>query len=212
MLIYVAGPIRPKNGQTIEGNIQRAKEIAYSLWSDGFAVICPHSNTDLTQETDWAMPWLNGDLEMVARCDAVVVCPGWETSEGTKIEIGFAESRGIPVSYWPDVPAQPTTEFTSPIQCHTFMDVIMSMYRVHLKKNADYSSANIKGTGELGVVVRLWDKVARLMNLTGFKLDVAISSYDKPKQPKNESVDDAYMDLAVYGIIGMLVRKDAWGK
>lgn len=212
MLIYVAGPIRPKDGQTLEGNMIQAKDIAYDLWGKGFAVICPHANTDLTVEVDWEMPWLSGDLEMVARCDAVVVCPGWETSDGTKKEIEFAEQRGIPVHYYPDCPAKFITETNSPIQCKAFIDTIMTMYRVHLKKNADYSPANILGTGELGVVVRLWDKIARLMNLTGFKLIVEPAIFDKPKQPKNESVDDAYMDLSVYGIIGMLVRKDAWGK
>jgi len=156
--------------------------------------------------------WLNGDLEMVGRCDAVIVCPGWEESHGTKGEIAFAESHNIPVYYWPNKPEIPPVEKQSPIQCDAFLKTIMEMYRVHLKKNADYSPANILGTGELGVVVRLWDKIARLMNLTGFKLKVEPAIFDKPKQPKNESVDDAYMDLSVYGIIGMLVRQNKWGK
>lgn len=216
MLVYVAGPIRPKNGQTLEGNLQAAKDIALELWKDGLAVICPHANTDLpisvADKACEEATWLNGDLEMVARCDAVVVCPGWETSSGTKGEIDFAKSREIPIYYYPDKPAKYVTERVSPIQCRAFIDTIMTMYRVHLKKNADYSPANILGTGELGVVVRLWDKIARLMNLTGFKLKVDIASYDKPKAPKNESVDDAYMDLSVYGIIGMLVRQGVWGK
>jgi|ERR1035437_3297483 hypothetical protein len=216
MLIYTAGAIRPKYGQTLQGNLKIAKDIALELWKDGFAVICPHANTDLPMEMAEkemdTVRWLDGDCEMIARCDAVLVIPGWEASAGTRGEIEFAEKRNIPVFYYPDKPAKHATEIISPIQCKAFMDVIMSMYRIHLQKNADYSPANILGTGELGVVVRLWDKIARLMNLTGFRLKVEPATFDKPTVPKNESVDDAYMDLSVYGIIGMLLRKGAWGK
>ena len=216
MIIYTAGAIRPKNSQTLQGNLKVAKDIALELWKDGFTVICPHANTDLPielaeKEMD-TIRWLEGDLEMIAWCDAVLVCPGWESSDGTKGEIKFAEERNIPVYYYPDKPIKHATEIISPVQCAGFMDIIMSMYRVHLKKNADYSPANILGTGELGVVVRLWDKIARLMNLTGFRLKVEPATFDKPKQPKNESVDDAYMDLSVYGIIGMLLRQSKWGR
>lgn len=216
MLIYLAGPIRPLKGRTVKENCDIAKDIALELWGKGHAVICPHANTDLPMDiAEKAFEpnvWLDGDLVMVARCDAVVVCPDWEGSHGIQGEIEFAQARNIPVYFYPDIPAPHPTEVNSPIQCHAFMDTIMAMYRVHLNKNADYSPANILGTGELGVVVRLWDKIARLMNLTGFRLKVEPATFDKPRHPKNESVDDAYMDLSVYGIIGMLVRKGAWGK
>jgi hypothetical protein len=213
MLIYVAGPIRPLRGRTVKENLDVGKKIALELWKDGHAVICPHANTDIEgNETVGARVWLNGDLQIVARCDAVVVVPDWEGSKGTEGEIAFAEERHIPVYYYPDKPCLHPTEVGSPVQCQAFMDVIMAMYRVHLNKNADYSPANILGTGELGVVVRLWDKVARLMNLTGFRLTVESATFGEPRIPRNESVDDAYMDLSVYGIIGMLVRKRAWGK
>jgi hypothetical protein len=32
------------------------------------------------------------------------------------------------------------------------------------------------------------------------------------KQPKNESVEDAWIDMANYSIIGSLKRVDAWGR
>jgi len=216
MIVYVAGPIRPKNGQTLEENLATAKGIALELWKEGLAVICPHANTDLpialAEKECEENIWLNGDLEMLARCDAMVVCPNWEYSNGTKGEIAFAESQDIPVYYWPDKPFIHMTELLRPKQCNAFIETIMKMYRVHLKKNADYSPANIIGTGEVGVVVRLWDKIARLLNLTGFRIEVRSSTFEKPLKPQNESIDDAYMDLSVYGIIGMLVRKGAWGK
>ena len=43
--------------------------------------------------------WLEGDLEMLRRCDAVLVVPGWEKSSGTRAEIAEANACGIPVFY-----------------------------------------------------------------------------------------------------------------
>lgn len=217
MLIYVAGPIRPHGTQTVEGNIQKAKDIAFELWKMGHAVICPHANTFLTEgiwcnEDKYPVNWIKGDLQMVARCDAVVVCPDFSESKGTRMEIAFAEEHDIPVFYYPTLPPLHPTELQSPVQCAAFIDTIMAIYRTHLRKNQDYSPANALATGEVGVVVRLWDKVARLLNLTGFRIRVEKGQFEKPLEPKNESIDDTYMDLTCYGIIGMLVRKGLWGK
>lgn len=136
------------------------------------------------------------------------------------------------------------TERSRPRQVQEFRKIIERMYRVHLDKNADYSPANILGVGENGLVTRSWDKVARLMNLSGFHVEISDSDFrpelpvlgdiwnsftelmkkygyymdvesikfDSPKEPKNESIDDTLMDLAVYAIIWMLLREDAWGK
>lgn len=216
MLVYLAGPIRPKNGRTIEENVELAKSLALELWKKGYVVICPHANTDLPitladKECEEKV-WLSGDLEMIRRCDAVIVMPNWEGSKGTQGEIEFANARNIPVYYYPELPEPFRTEKTSPVQCGAFIDTIMQMYRTHLAKNADYSPANILGTGQIGVIVRLWDKMARLMNLNGFRLHVEPAEYEKPLSPKNESIEDAFMDMSVYAIIAMLLRKGAWGK
>lgn len=133
MLIYVAGPIRPLNGRTVKDNCDIAKSVALELWKAGHAVICPHANTDLPinlaeKECDETV-WLEGDLVMVARCDALVIVPDWEGSQGTKGEIDFAEARGIPVYFYPEVPQLHPVEVGSPIQVREFMDVIMRMYR-----------------------------------------------------------------------------------
>lgn len=104
------------------------------------------------------------------------------------------------------------TEVTRPHQVKAFREVIEKMYQVHLDKNADYSPANILGTGEIGLMTRTWDKIARLMNLMGFKIEIASMRYETPATPKNESIDDSIQDLAVYAIIWQLYRKGVWGK
>ena len=104
------------------------------------------------------------------------------------------------------------TEERCPEQAAGFKEIVEKMYQVHLDKNADYSPANILGTGEIGIVVRMWDKMARLMNLLGFEIEVNFVGYREPKDAKNESVDDTFMDMAVYSIIAQLYRKGKWGR
>ena len=216
MLVYLAGPIRPKDDQTLESNINNAKSIALELWKKDYTVISPHANSDLPisladKEVE-ASRWLNGDLDIIARCDAVVVLPGWEESAGTKGEIEFAKERNIPITYYPDLPEISSTELLRPKQVRGYIDIVMNGYRVHLIKNADYSSANILGTGEIGLATRIWDKVARLLHLIGFNIDISKSEYIGKKIAKNESFEDNLIDLSVYSIIWQLYHKGIWGK
>lgn len=109
-------------------------------------------------------------------------------------------------------PGTHITELRRPVQARAFREIIEQMYIVHLNKNADYSPANILGPGELGLMTRTWDKVSRLMNLMGFRIEISASSFTMPEKPKCESIDDSVMDMTVYGIIWQLYRKGAWGK
>lgn len=73
---------------------------------------------------------------------------------------------------------------------------------VLLNKHDDYGPRNISdspGGAINGLSVRLHDKVARLAHLlkTG-------------ANPKNESLYDTFLDIANYGLIGMLVIDDMW--
>ncbi len=210
MLVYVSGAY----SGDIDTNIERAANIAAELWEKGHAVLCPHINTahfELRCKATYEQ-YINGDLNMVARCDAMVMVPGWESSKGATIEKNYAESLHIPIWFYPDMPDLHPTEIRSPIQAQAFREIVGRMYRVHLDKNADYSPANIAGPGELGLATRIWDKCTRMMNLLGFRIDVTRSEHtDVVKTPKNEPLEDTYMDLAVYGIIGLLFRQGKWG-
>lgn len=74
-----------------------------------------------------------------------------------------------------------------------------------IKKQKDYGSRNILDCGELGVVVRCSDKIARLRNLFG----ITDGTLNK-KATNNEAVDDSWMDLANYAIIALMVRRNAF--
>jgi hypothetical protein len=66
-------------------------------------------------------------------------------------------------------------------------------------KQRDYGSNNIAAFGEYGVLVRTWDKVSRLKNLL-----------QNNNEPKHESIEDSWLDLANYAIIGVLCRRNLW--
>jgi hypothetical protein len=103
-VFYVAGPYRSNTEWGLVENIRQAEYVASLLWSWGFAVISPHKNTahfggihGLNDDV-----WLKGDLEILKRCDMVVVLPGWENSSGTKEEIELAKENHMPIYYWPE--------------------------------------------------------------------------------------------------------------
>ncbi len=101
-VIYTAGPYRsPQGVWGMTQNIARATVIARELWLAGWAVICPHANTAHMDGTDTDHVFLDGDLEILRRCDAVVMLPGWEQSAGSRGERELAVSLGLPIYEWP---------------------------------------------------------------------------------------------------------------
>jgi Domain of unknown function (DUF4406) len=96
VLVYIAGPFRAPSAWGIEQNIRRAEELALEVWRNGFACICPHTNTRFYQGALPDGAWLEGDLTILNRCDALLTCAGWSSSEGAKAEILFADQHAIP--------------------------------------------------------------------------------------------------------------------
>ena len=95
-VVYIAGPYRANSAWEIEQNIREAEKIALHVWANGMVALCPHTQTRFYQGFLPDALWLAGDLELLARCDAVFLVPGWESSRGTMAEVNFAKQKGIP--------------------------------------------------------------------------------------------------------------------
>ena len=101
--MYIAGPYDdPDPHHGVLDNITKASRISLEYWRKGWAVICPHMNTagfhhvqDVPRET-----WTQGDLEILSRCDAILMIPGWTRSPGAKAERDYALEHGIEVLYY----------------------------------------------------------------------------------------------------------------
>lgn len=96
-LVYVAGPYRAPTEYQVLLNIRKAEELALRVWRSGAACICPHKNTAFFGGAADDSVWLLGDLEMIRRCDALVLVEGWRKSSGAVGEVELAFSLNIPV-------------------------------------------------------------------------------------------------------------------
>jgi hypothetical protein len=95
-VVYVAGPFRGRTHWEVAENIRNAERVALQVWKLGAACLCPHANTAHFQDEAADEIWLQGDLELLRRCDAVLLTPDWGRSMGARAERAFAEERGIP--------------------------------------------------------------------------------------------------------------------
>ena len=87
-------------------------------------------------------------------------------------------------------------------QARQALQVSIENIKVFDKKQLDYGAQNIAANPcpELGVAIRANDKVQRVMNLL----------WNRRGEATNEPLDDAWLDLANYGLIGYLVSNDQW--
>jgi hypothetical protein len=97
-VIYIAGPFRAPNAWGIEQNVRRAEEHAVRL-VEAFGVMpmIPHANTRYFHGLKTDKFWIEGTLELLRRCDALYLCPGWRDSQGSLGELDEAKKMGIPI-------------------------------------------------------------------------------------------------------------------
>jgi len=104
-------------------------------------------------------------------------------------------------------------ETTYPETAEEFKRLQKEQYELFCKKQMDYGPSNIamgtnlitdeeKRLSLIGLIVRINDKVQRLINLV----------VKNNRQAQNEPTIDAFKDLACYGIIAQIVNNGKWGK
>lgn len=101
MILYTAGPYRAPTLRGIKRNIDNAYAVAGELWMMGHPTICPHANTAYMDGEGTDNVFLQGDLRILERCDAIVMLPGYEKSKGATAELNWAVAHGLEVFYWP---------------------------------------------------------------------------------------------------------------
>lgn len=98
-VVYIAGAYRDGTEWGLEQNIRHAEAVAIKLWQKGFAVICPHKNTSHFGGLCSDDTWLRGDLEILSRCDIVMMLKGYEKSKGAVAELKYAKELGKLIHY-----------------------------------------------------------------------------------------------------------------
>lgn len=104
-LIYVAGPFTAPTPDQIRDNIRRAAALGHEVRKLGAGVLVPHllgapyvHAACAAQHPDdfgyrW---WIEETLEHMRRCDAVIMTPDWEASNGARGERDEARKNGQP--------------------------------------------------------------------------------------------------------------------
>lgn len=85
---------------------------------------------------------------------------------------------------------------------HAMAHNMIKMFEIFKKKQASYGCGNISEFGEKGVIIRMNDKMKRLIKLVWF---------DQPNPLADESIEDTYFDMADYALIALLVKEGKWG-
>ena len=95
-----------------------------------------------------------------------------------------------------------------------FKNIQNEMYEMFARKHLDYGLNNIALGGDIinnsddkkfsltGLAIRLTDKISRLRNLM----------VNGKNYVKGEGMEDTFIDIANYGIIGLLVGRNKWKK
>ena len=95
-----------------------------------------------------------------------------------------------------------------------FQNIQEEQYEMFARKHLDYGLNNIALGGDIvnnsddkqfsltGLAIRLTDKISRLRNLL----------VNGKNYVQGEGMEDTFIDIANYGIIGLLVGRDKWKK
>jgi hypothetical protein len=92
-VVYISAPYRSNSINGIHENIEIARRVALRYWRKGFAVICPHLNTAYFDGAISDEEILAGDIEILKRCDGIVMCGNWKDSEGARNELVIAQAQ-----------------------------------------------------------------------------------------------------------------------
>lgn len=98
-VVFISGSYRAPTPAGIVSNAMLARKYAIKYWQLGFFVICPHTNSFLFDGICNEEVWLDGYLEILSRCDAIVMIPGWTASTGATAEYKFAKENNIEIIY-----------------------------------------------------------------------------------------------------------------
>jgi hypothetical protein len=96
-VVYVAGKFSAPDQWQRSRNVRAAETVAFAVAEVGAMPLNPLANTANFFGTLRDEFWYDGTLELLRRCDAVILVPGWEGSKGVAAEVKEAERLGMKV-------------------------------------------------------------------------------------------------------------------
>ena len=72
--------------------------MATMLWNKGYSVYCPHLNCDKFEAAQIKQSEIDeGNLEILTRCDYLIMLEGWNSSTSAILEVKKAQSAIVPM-------------------------------------------------------------------------------------------------------------------
>lgn len=100
LVIYISGPYTGKTPEETIANVVEAEAMGVEVMKLGCVPLVPHT---MTREWDrFGFSWeqfIEVDLELLSRCDAILMLPRWRDSKGAVIEHDSAKAEAIPIFY-----------------------------------------------------------------------------------------------------------------
>ena len=97
---YIAGRYRGASENEVYENIQLARRCAVDCWKVGLVPLAPHMSSAFMGGVASDQAFLDGTMELLRRCDMVVLLPNWRESRGAIAEREEAFRLEIPVYAW----------------------------------------------------------------------------------------------------------------
>lgn len=101
-IVYIAGPyIGDGSYNNIEKNIVKAEKYAIYLANKGVGFFCPHLNSRHFEIKSKASEefYVKLDIQILKKCDVLMVIPEWRKSKGVRKEIKIANDNCIPIYF-----------------------------------------------------------------------------------------------------------------
>lgn len=123
-LIYIAGPLRSDTPISVRRNVEAARDLGLRVAEAGAYPVIPHTMTADFDKLLTYQFWLDGTLQLLARCDAIILTHTWEKSTGARAEHDWAQQHSMP-SYVDVDPSQahimgrswPLQQFVEEVRC-----------------------------------------------------------------------------------------------
>lgn len=96
-LIYISAPFSAGNNWDFEANVRKAEQVAKVIADNGGVPVSRHSLFKRFSGTITGSFWINAAVEVMKKCDAVVLLPGWNDSPGASYENTVARENGLQV-------------------------------------------------------------------------------------------------------------------
>lgn len=82
-----------------------------------------------------------------------------------------------------------------------FKQVNEELLEMFLKKHKDYGKGNILSVKELGIALRISEKIERIKHLLM-----------QQSTPTNESIEETWIDVGVYAVLAVLLKRGQFEK